>query len=113
MDLGYEGRRVARRLVDPNHGAPGQPAIGRLRESDLGGAGRAEAGVLPDRVNVSVDGVDGELREKVARAHGLAGDTNGGDLLHVDRDGVRPGVAGVRRPDHRGGEGRALAALSL
>jgi hypothetical protein len=57
VDLWQEGLRVARRLVDPNHEAPAQTAIGGLREGDLGGAGRAEPGVLPDRVEVPVDGL--------------------------------------------------------
>ena len=60
VDLRHEGRRVARRLVDPNHGAPAQTAIGGLREGDLGGAGRVEPGVLPDRVEVPVGGELGE-----------------------------------------------------
>src|SRR5262249_11938 len=88
VDLRHEGLRVAGRLVDPDHRAPGQTAVGGLRERDLGGASRAEAGVLPDRVNVPVDRVDGELGEEVARAQPVAGDANGGDLLHVDWDGV-------------------------
>src|SRR2546422_625900 len=107
MDLGEEGRRGARRLGDPNRVGPGQPAIGGLREADLGGATGAEATVLPDRVEVAVDRVGRELGEKVAGAHRLAGDRHVPNLLDVDGDGPRPAVAAVSGADDGGGESRA------
>jgi hypothetical protein len=57
VDLWQEGLRVAQGLVDPNHRAPAQTAIGGLREGNLGGPGWAEPGVLPDRVHVAVGGL--------------------------------------------------------